>query len=55
MLGAPTLSQRKVSGGPTVGDPWAASSPPALVRSARANLLTPPVWLLLTEAGFVEK
>lgn len=55
MRGAPGLSQHKFGGRPTVGDLWAASSPPALVKSARANLPTPPVWLLLTQAGFEEK
>lgn len=55
MHGAPSLSQHKFGGTPTVGDLWAASSPPALVKSARANLPTPPVWLLLTQAALEEK
>lgn len=47
MCEAPSLSQHMFPGGPTVGDLWAACSPPALISSARANLLTPPVWRLL--------
>lgn len=47
MCGAPGLSQHMFPGGPTVEDLWAACSPPALISSARANLLTPPVWRLL--------
>lgn len=48
MRGAPGLSQHIFPAGPAAGDLWAACSPPAPISSARANLLTPPVWRLLT-------
>lgn len=48
MRGAPVLSQHIFPAGPAAGDLWAACSPPAPISSARANLLTPPVWRLLT-------